>query len=76
MKSQVSFKFDGEHNKGIVIGILREKLMDFRYKLETEGQNVFRIYVASSESKEKTYEVCYGIQSFVVYDQSRGCVKK
>lgn len=71
MFSQVSFKFDGEHNKEFVIRILKERLKGLKYKIEKEGRNVYRIYVASSEGEEKTFEVCYGIQSFVVIDHNR-----
>ena len=68
MKSQVSFKFDGEHNTEFVIKILKNRLKGVKYKIELETRNVYRIYVASIEPKEKTFSVCYGIQCFCVYD--------
>jgi hypothetical protein len=70
-KSQVSFKFDGGHNKNLVVGILQRRLKGLKYKIENESRNVYRIYLASTESKEKTFDVCFGIQCFCVYDFSR-----
>lgn len=71
MKSQVSFKFDGQHNKEIIISILKSRLENFKYKIEYEGSHIYRIYVGSSESKEKTMIVCKGIQCYAVYDFNR-----
>lgn len=71
MKSQVSFKFDGEHNTNLIISILKKRLQSVKYQVEKETRNVFRIYVASTDKKEKTFAVCYGIQCFAVYDFTR-----
>lgn len=71
MISQVSFKFDGEHNKQPVVSALKQRLKGLKYEIEAEGRNVFRIYVASLEDKEKAFSVCYGIQCFAVYDHGR-----
>lgn len=71
MTSQVSFKIDGEHNKAPLISILKNKLKGLKYKIEHENEYVFRVYVASSEDKKKTFNVCYNIQCFSVYDFNR-----
>jgi len=71
MKSQVSFKYDGSHNKELIVKILKSRLKGLKYKVEQEVSNVFRIYVASTESEEKTFSVCYGIQCFCVLDYNR-----
>ncbi len=71
MKSQVSFKFDGSHNKPFIINILKSRLKGFRYKIENESQFVYRIYVASEEGEQRTFDECYKIQCFVVYDYSK-----
>jgi hypothetical protein len=73
MTSQVSFKFDGEHNKSFLLKTLKSKLKGFKYKIENENSHktVFRIYVASLESAKKTFDVCFAIQCNVVYDSNR-----
>ena len=71
MKSQVSFKFDGEHNKQGVLNVLNQNLKGLKYKIEKETRNVYRIYVASEEGEDKTFKVCYGIQCFCVRDYNR-----
>jgi len=71
MNSQVSFKFDGEHNKQPIISILGQRLEGLKYKIETNSNNIYRIYVASMESKEKTLNVCRGIQSNAIFDFNR-----
>lgn len=71
MTSQVSFKFDGEHNIQLLVSILKQRLKGLKYKIETESRNIYRIYVASLEDKQKTFDVCFGIQCFVVYDYNR-----
>jgi len=71
MKSQVSFKFDGLHNKESILHILKQRLEGLKYKIEKEGRDVYRIYVASKEGGNKTFEVCYGIQCFCVKDSNR-----
>lgn len=69
MTSQVSFKFDG--NKEPILNLLKQQLRGLKYKIETEGQNVYRIYVASLEDEKKTFDVCSKIQCFAVYDYNR-----
>ena len=71
MKSQVSFEFDGEHNKDGIANILRMRLTGVRYKFKTidSRANLHRVFVASDD-KEKTFEVCRGIQCFCVWDNS------
>lgn len=71
MKSQVSFVFDGEHNKQGILNVLNQNLKGLKHKFEKEGRNVYRIYVAAKESEKKTFEVCYGIQCFCVKDYNR-----
>ena len=74
MESQVSFKFDGEHNKAPVLAILRKKLEGFRYEMVNEPSCI-KIYVASTQSKEETLNVCKGIQNFALYDSNRELTK-
>lgn len=71
MQSQASFKFDGSHNEGYVVSILKKGLKGLKYRVTREGFNVYRIYVGAQEPKEKTFHVCYGIQCFVVYDNTK-----
>jgi hypothetical protein len=71
MKSQVSFKFDGEHNKQPVVNILKQRLKGLKYKIETETKNVYRIYVGSSQTTEEVFNICYGIQCFAILDSNR-----
>ena len=71
MTSQVSFKFEGEHIKQTVVHLLKKRLKGFKYQTEKEGMFIYRIYVASTESKEKTLHICRGIQSNAVYDFNR-----
>ena len=70
MRSQVSFKFDGHHNVTPVLDILRNKLPGLKHKLELSN-GFYTIYVRSSLSKEQTFHACYGIQCFVIYDETR-----
>jgi hypothetical protein len=70
MKSQVSFKYDGNHNTGLIVQILKNKLENLRYKIVPETKFVNRIFVYSSESEEKTLNICKGIQCFAVIDNT------
>lgn len=70
MKSQVSFCFDGEHNKQPIIDILRNRLKGLKYEVKKENDFVYRIYVASDGDEQTTFDVCYGIQDHVVIDHS------
>ena len=71
MTSQVSFKFDGKHNQQLIVNILKKKLKGLKYMVEKESQYNYRIYVASLEDEKKTFDVCYSVQSSVVYDYNR-----
>lgn len=71
MVSQVSFKFDGSHNADPIVSILKKRLQNLKYKIEKEGQFVYRIYVGSTQTKEETLNVCKGIQHFAMYDFNR-----
>ncbi len=71
MKSQVSFKCEGEHTKQQIINILTGKLKGFKYIIENENEFVYRIYIASEETEEKTFNICYNIQSNVVFDYTK-----
>lgn len=70
MKSQVSFKFDGEHNKPYIIKILKQ-LKGMKYLIENINNHVFRIYVGAEETEEKVMKICKGMQSSAVYDYNR-----
>lgn len=71
MKSQVSFKFDGEHNKKPVISILKSSLKGMRFLIENENKFCFRIYVGALETEEKVLKICRVIQCFSVLDRNR-----
>ncbi len=71
MKSQASFKFEGEHNTEGVLLCLRTYLPDVKHLIEKEGQFVFRIYVASSLSARETLEACKRINHSALYDSTR-----
>jgi len=71
MKSQVSFRFDGSHNTSIILQILRKELKGFVYSIEQLNECTYRIYVASKEDIQKTFNACFGIQCFCVYDDTK-----
>lgn len=70
MESQVSFRFDGWHNKPYIIEILKQ-LKGMRYTIEMANKYVFRIYVGAEETDEKVMQVCKGMQCFAVFDRNR-----
>lgn len=71
MKSQVSFRYSGSHNTPFIKQILRSELKEARFLVEETGYNIYRIYVASKNEREKVFNACYGIQCFCVYDNNR-----
>jgi hypothetical protein len=68
MKSQVSFKFDGSFNQEFIVKSLKSKLTKMKYAVTTVGNNVYRIYVTSDDTKQQILRVCRGIQSNAIYD--------
>ena len=71
MKSQVSFIFSGEHNKPYIVKILKNSLIEVKYKFEKENFNIFRVYVGAKNSESITFDVCKGMQSLCIFDYSR-----
>lgn len=70
MKSQVSFLFDGEHNKQPIIDMLSHNLAGVKYVIKKENKFVYRIFVAANGSVEQTFKECRKIQSNSVIDTS------
>ena len=71
MKSQVSFKFDGSHNKQPIVDLLNNRLPGMKYVIEKLSDYVYRIYVVSTAHEAKTLNICQGIQNFAIYDSTR-----
>ena len=70
MKSQVSFKFNGRVNEITILDVLKGRLKDFAFKIDKMDSYSYKIYVYSSEKKEKTFKVCKEINNNVNYDDS------
>lgn len=70
-RSVVSFKFDGSHNQQPVVMLLRNRLKHMQYTIEHEAQFVYRIYVCADNTPEEIMNVCRGIQSNAVYDNTK-----
>lgn len=66
MKPQVSFKFDGEHNKQPIIDLLNQRLVEMEYTIKKSGKNVYEMLVASKGTVEETFLECVKIQTDAV----------
>ncbi len=71
MKSQVSFKFEGETSHLYIVALLKANLEGLKYKIEPVNKFTFRIYVGSIKSDVETMRICRLIQSNAVYDFNR-----
>lgn len=73
MKSKVSFKFDGIHNKNAIIKILKNNLTNVKTSTNIldGANNTYRLFVYAEDDVQKIIKECKAIQNTVFHDISQ-----